>query len=100
MSASNNNITAKPCTRIGVGTDMRIIRSCYRAELIYNRQVRLRSWKTPCFALLTAGAMLVSGCGGISASHTFSPLDFLLPGIGPGLLKTDPPQTDAPLVDY
>jgi len=30
--------------------------------------------------------LLCSGCGGINASHSVSPLDFLLPGI----LKTDP----------
>jgi hypothetical protein len=36
--------------------------------------------------------MLAAGCGGISASKTVSPLDFLMPGI----LKADPPQTNAP----
>ena len=37
--------------------------------------------------------MLLAGCGGISASRTVSPLDFILPGI----LKVDPPPTNAPL---
>jgi hypothetical protein len=35
-----------------------------------------------CSALLT----LVAGCGGINASKTISPLDFLLPG----LIQADP----------
>jgi hypothetical protein len=72
---------------------MRIIRSCYRDEVIYTRQVRI-SWKYPCLALLMAAPLLLAGCGGISASRTISPLDFLLPG----LIKADPPQTNAPVV--
>jgi len=31
--------------------------------------------------------LLVAGCGGVSASHSVSPLDFFMPG----LLKADPP---------
>jgi hypothetical protein len=31
--------------------------------------------------------MLVAGCGGITASKTITPLDFILPGI----LQADPP---------
>lgn len=31
----------------------------------------------PCLGVLLAG----SGCGGINASHSVSPLDFLLPGL-------------------
>jgi hypothetical protein len=42
-------------------------------------------------ALLAAVPLLMAGCGGISASRTISPLDFLLPGI----LRADPPQTNA-----
>jgi hypothetical protein len=38
-------------------------------------------------ALLAAMPFLLTGCGGISASKTISPLDFLLPGI----LRADPP---------
>jgi hypothetical protein len=38
--------------------------------------------------------LVLAGCGGISASKTISPLDFLLPGI----LRADPPQTNAPVV--
>jgi hypothetical protein len=45
-------------------------------------------------ALLSAGSLLLGGCGGISASRTVSPLDFLLPGI----IKADSPQTNAPVV--
>ncbi len=40
--------------------------------------------------------LLMAGCGGISASRTISPLDFLLPG----LIKADPPQTNAPVVFF
>jgi hypothetical protein len=39
-------------------------------------------------------SLLCGGCGGISASRTVSPLDFLLPGI----IKNDSPQTNAPVV--
>jgi hypothetical protein len=42
-----------------------------------------KSLRLVCFSAL----LLVAGCGGISASRTVSPLDFLLPG----LLKADPP---------
>jgi hypothetical protein len=45
-------------------------------------------------ALLAAMPLLMTGCGGISASRTISPLDFLLPGI----IRADPPQTNAPSV--
>ena len=73
------------------------IRSCYRDELNYTRQVRI-SWKSLSLILLAAGPLLLGGCGGVSASHTFSPLDFLLPGVGPGILKASPPQTNAPVI--
>jgi len=33
--------------------------------------------------------LLVAGCGGINASKSVSPLDFLMPGIG-SFLKADP----------
>ena len=39
-----------------------------------------------------AGPLLFAGCGGLSAAQTISPLDFLLPGI----LRADPPSTNAP----
>jgi len=45
-------------------------------------------------ALLAASPLLFAGCGGVSASRTVSPLDFLLPGI----IRNDPPQTNAPVV--
>ncbi len=45
---------------------------------------------------------MAAGCGGINASKTVTPLDFLLPGAGGllrgGLLKADPPCTNAPAV--
>jgi len=72
---------------------IRSIRSCYRDELNYTRQVRIR-WRHLTLAALAALPLLLAGCGGISASRTVSPLDFLLPGI----LQADPPQTNAPVV--
>ena len=72
------------------------IRSCHRDELNYTRQVRI-CWKSLCLALLPTATLLLGGCGGISASKTVSPLDFLLPGMG-GFIKADPPQTNAPVV--
>jgi hypothetical protein len=60
------------------------------------------SWKQLCLAAFAAASLLLGGCGGISASHTVSPLDFFLPGAGGllkgGLLKADPPTTNAPIV--
>jgi hypothetical protein len=77
---------AQPCARIVVGSGMmRLIRSCHRDGLFYTRQVRL-SWKFLSLSLLTAVSLLTAGCGGISASKSVSPLDFLLPGI----IKSDP----------
>jgi hypothetical protein len=43
------------------------------------------------FVALTLGT---SGCGGISASHTVSPLDFLMPGVRN---DANPPTTNAPV---
>jgi hypothetical protein len=57
--------------------------SCQRALVDYNLQVR-STLKWLC--LLALPALLCAGCGGISASRTVSPLDFLLPGI----LKNEP----------
>jgi len=70
---------------------MRIIRRCHRDELTYNQQVRI-SRNLLFLALLAASSALLAGCGGLSAAQTVSPLDFLLPGI----LKADPPRTNAP----
>jgi hypothetical protein len=75
---------------------MRRIRSCYRDGLNYTRQVRIRA-KSAFLIALAAGPLFLAGCGGISASKTISPLDFLLPGMG-GFIKADPPQTNAPVV--
>jgi hypothetical protein len=44
-------------------------------------------------AIIVALALLTGGCGGISASHTVSPMDFLMPGI---LKNNTPPATNAP----
>jgi hypothetical protein len=52
------------------------------------------SWKFLALALVGAGSLLLAGCGGISASRTISPLDFLLPGI----LKAEHLQTNAPVL--
>jgi hypothetical protein len=52
--------------------------------------------------VLAAAALLCAGCGGINASHTVSPLDFFMPGAGSllkgGLLRAEPPRTNAPAV--
>jgi hypothetical protein len=72
---------------------MRSIRSCYRGGLIYTRQVRIR-WIFLPLALLAAGLLLLAGCGGISGSQSVSPASFFLPG----LLKADPPKTNAPVL--
>jgi hypothetical protein len=37
-------------------------------------------------------ALVTSGCGGISATKSVSPLDFIMPGI----MKANPPATNAP----
>jgi hypothetical protein len=41
------------------------------------------------FIIMLAALFIGAGCGGISASRSVSPLDFLLPGI----LKVEPKQT-------
>jgi hypothetical protein len=43
--------------------------------------------------MMAAGSLALGGCGGVNASQTVSPLDFLLPGV----LRADPPQTNAPV---
>jgi hypothetical protein len=49
---------------------------------------------------LLALLLLMTGCGGFSASKSISPIDFLLPGAG-GLIKADPvpahPDSDHPI---
>lgn len=42
--------------------------------------------------MIVALALGSAGCGGINASHTVSPASFFMPG----LLKADPPRTNAP----
>jgi hypothetical protein len=56
--------------------------------------VRL-NWNFVPLAMFVALALFTGGCGGISASHTVSPMDFLLPGI----MKNDVgPGTNAPAI--
>ena len=42
--------------------------------------------------MLLALALCSTGCGGINASKSVSPASFFLPG----LMKADPPSTNAP----
>ena len=44
--------------------------------------------------MLAALSFLGTGCGGLHASHSVSPLDFLLPGAGHLLHVKTEPQTD------
>jgi hypothetical protein len=44
------------------------------------------------FAAGLALLLIVAGCGGIQASKSVSPIDFILPG----LLQADPPPADSP----
>jgi len=48
-------------------------------------------WKLLRLCLIPAIAMLVTGCGGFSATRSISPATFLLPG----LMQADP-QPEAP----
>ena len=66
---------------------------CHRAVLNYNEQVRLNRY-LPWLGMLAAFVLGCTGCGGINASHTVSPASFFLPG----LLKADPPATNAPAI--
>jgi hypothetical protein len=43
-------------------------------------------------AMLMVLALFSTGCGGINASQSVSPASFFLPG----LMKADPPSTNAP----
>jgi hypothetical protein len=45
-------------------------------------------------ALLAVFSLLAGGCGGINGSQSVSPASLLLPG----LLRADPPQTNAPVL--
>jgi hypothetical protein len=56
--------------------------------------VRIR-WKFSLLAAFASLPLLVAGCGGISASRSVSPLDFLLPGVG-GFIKAGSVSTNAP----
>jgi hypothetical protein len=69
------------------------IKSCHRVRLFYIEQVRL-NWNFAPLAMFVALALCAGGCGGISASHTVSPLDFLMPGV----MNNKPPATNAPVM--
>ena len=45
------------------------------------------NWKNLRWLTIAAGLLLGTGCSGINVGKSFSPLDFLLPGI----LEADPP---------
>lgn len=54
------------------------------------------NWKTLLLALAaTITSLAGTGCSGINASQSVSPIDFFLPGAG-HLLKADPATTNAP----
>ena len=54
------------------------------------------NWKTVLLTLAATSASLAgTGCSGINASQSVSPIDFFLPGAG-HLLKADPATTNAP----
>jgi hypothetical protein len=69
------------------------INSCHCAGVNYTRQVRLK-WRFLWLAIPVALALLGAGCGGINATQGVSPASFFLPGI----LRADPPATNAPVV--
>ena len=73
---------------------MQPIRSCHRDGVFYTGQVRI-NWNFLRLALLAGLPLAVSSCGGISASRSVSPLDFILPGAG-HFLKADPAPTNTP----
>ena len=51
-------------------------------------------WKSFWLALLAIAGVLLTGCGGINASKSFSPASFFLPGLGEA--KPLPPPNQAP----
>ncbi|MDD5139835.1 MAG: hypothetical protein PHY43_06185 [Verrucomicrobiales bacterium] len=54
------------------------------------------NWNLLRLAMLAAFGLFAAGCSGINASHSVSPLDFFLPGMG-SFLKADPSATNAPV---
>jgi hypothetical protein len=46
----------------------------------------MRTWKGIWLALLAVALVFCGGCGGIRASRSVSPIDFLIPG-GGGLMR-------------
>ncbi|MEO8427806.1 MAG: hypothetical protein ABI651_11915 [Verrucomicrobiota bacterium] len=57
--------------------------------------MKLRAWKVLSSAMLTLPLIGGFGCSGINASHSVSPMDFLLPGAGHFLhmQNSPPPKT-------
>ena len=57
-------------------------------------------WKSFWLVLLVIVGVLLTGCGGINASKSFSPASFFLPGLGearPAPTRTTVPSAPAPL---
>ena len=54
--------------------------------------MNLSNIQKPLLLALAAIPLLCAGCGGISATRSVSPLDFLIPG--GFLLQADPPVTN------
>lgn len=48
-----------------------------------------QNWIIRSLALVSLILLCGTGCSGINASHSVSPLDFFLPGLG-GFVKTEP----------
>ncbi len=46
--------------------------------------------------MIPAAFLLLAGCGGINASKSVSPIDFLLPGLMKAEPKETPPDTTIP----
>jgi hypothetical protein len=53
------------------------------------------NWNFLGLAMVLALVLAGTGCSGINASQSVSPLDFFLPGAG-HFLKADPPTTNSP----
>jgi hypothetical protein len=58
--------------------------------------MKLRAWKALSSATLSLPLLGTLGCSGINASHTVSPLDFLLPGAGHFLHMQNSPPPKGP----
>ncbi|MBK9140054.1 MAG: hypothetical protein IPM17_15005 [Verrucomicrobia bacterium] len=54
------------------------------------------SWSQAVLATLLASGVLLCGCGGVSASPSFSPMMLLLPGVGKNDRPTHNPVEPGP----